>query len=38
MNLSILIKQYFPSKGEDITTDVFDEKNICDLSSALSGC
>ena len=28
MNLSILIKQYFPSKSEDITIDVFDEKNI----------
>lgn len=28
MNLSILIKQYFSSKSEDITIDVFDEKNI----------
>ena len=28
MNLSALIKQYFPSKSEDITIDVFDEKNI----------
>ena len=28
MNLSTLIKQYFPSKSEDITIDVFDEKNI----------
>lgn len=28
MNLSILIKQYFPSAGNDVTIDVFDEKNI----------
>ena len=28
MNLSALIKQYFSSKSEDITFDVFDEKNI----------
>lgn len=28
MNLSILIKQYFSSKSEEITIDVFDEKNI----------
>ena len=28
MNLSYLIKQYFTSNSEDITIDVFDEKNI----------
>ena len=28
MNLSTLIKQYFPSSENDITIDVFDEKNI----------
>lgn len=28
MNLSTLIKHYFLSKSEDITIDVFDEKNI----------
>jgi len=28
MNLSTLIKHYFLSKNEDITIDVFDEKNI----------
>lgn len=31
MNLSILIKQYFPSAGNDVTIDVFDEKNIYDV-------
>ena len=28
MNLSTLIKQYFSLKNEDLTIDVFDEKNI----------
>ena len=28
MNLLTLIKQYFSSKNEDLTIDVFDEKNI----------
>ena len=31
MNLSILIKRYFPSSGNDITIDVFDEKNIYEV-------
>jgi anti-sigma regulatory factor (Ser/Thr protein kinase) len=31
MNLSSLIKQYFPSTSDDITIDVFDEKNIYDV-------
>ncbi|MBQ2011917.1 MAG: ATP-binding protein [Bacteroidaceae bacterium] len=31
MNLSTLIKQYFPLAGSDITIDVFDEKNIYDV-------
>ena len=26
MNLSTLIKNYFASKGDDVTIDVFDEK------------
>ena len=26
MNLSSLIKQYFPLAGNDVTIDVFDEK------------
>ena len=37
MNLSTLIKQYFPSKGEDITIDVFDEKNIYDVYQRVVG-
>lgn len=28
MNLSSLIKQYFASAGDEVTIDVFDEKNI----------
>lgn len=31
MNLSTLIKQYFSSKNENLTIDVFDEKNIYDV-------
>ena len=31
MNLSVLIKQYFSSISDDITIDVFDEKNIYDV-------
>ena len=31
MNLSVLIKQYFSSVSDDITIDVFDEKNIYDV-------
>lgn len=31
MNLSILIKQYFPSVRDDVTIDVFDEKNIYEV-------
>ena len=31
MNLSSLIKQYFPLTSNDITIDVFDEKNIYDV-------
>lgn len=31
MNLSALIKQYFSEAGNDITIDVFDEKNIYDV-------
>ena len=31
MNRPILIKQYFSSISDDITIDVFDEKNIYDV-------
>ena len=31
MNLSTLIKQYFSSKSNELTKDVFDEKNIYDV-------
>ncbi len=31
MNLSTLIKQYFPTSENDVTIDVFDEKNIYDV-------
>lgn len=31
MNLSALIKQYFPQTSNDISIDVFDEKNIYDV-------
>ena len=31
MNLSALIKQYFPTSENDVTIDVFDEKNIYDV-------
>ena len=34
MNLLTLIKQYFSSKNEDLTIDVFDEKNIYDVINA----
>ena len=37
MNLSILIKQYFSSINEDITIDVFDEKNIYDVYQRVIG-
>ena len=37
MNLSTLIKQYFPSKSEDLTIDVFDEKNIYDVYQRVVG-
>ena len=31
MNLTTLIKQYFPTSENDVTIDVFDEKNIYDV-------
>lgn len=31
MNLSILIKNYFAAADENLTIDVFDEKNIYDV-------
>lgn len=31
MNLTTLIKQYFPLSGNDVTIDVFDEKSIYEL-------
>lgn len=31
MNLSGLMKQYFPASDNDVTIDVFDEKNIYDV-------
>lgn len=37
MNLAILIKQYFPSYGDEITIDVFDEKNIYDVYQRVVG-
>ena len=37
MNLSILIKQYFSSINEDITIDVFDEKNIYEVYQRVVG-
>ena len=37
MNLSILIKQYFSSITDDITIDVFDEKNIYDVYQRVVG-
>ena len=37
MNLSVLIKQYFSSINEDITIDVFDEKNIYDVYQRVVG-
>ena len=37
MNLSTLIKQYFTSKNEDLTIDVFDEKNIYDVYQRVVG-
>lgn len=37
MNLSILIKQYFASTSNDITIDVFDEKNIYDVYQRVVG-
>ena len=37
MNLSTLIKQYFSSKNEDLTIDVFDEKNIYDVYQRVVG-
>lgn len=37
MNLSILIKQYFSPVNDDITIDVFDEKNIYDVYQRVIG-
>ena len=37
MNLAKLIKQYFPSGNDDITIDVFDEKNIYDVYQRVVG-
>lgn len=37
MNLSTLIKQYFSLKNEDLTIDVFDEKNIYDVYQRVVG-
>ena len=37
MNLSTLIKQYFSSKNEDLTIDVFDEKNIYEVYQRVVG-
>ena len=37
MNLSILIKQYFSPVNDDITIDVFDEKNIYDVYQRVVG-
>ena len=37
MNLSTLIKQYFSSMNEDLTIDVFDEKNIYDVYQRVVG-
>lgn len=37
MNLSVLIKQYFSSVIDDITIDVFDEKNIYDVYQRVIG-
>ena len=37
MNLLTLMKQYFPSKNEDLTIDVFDEKNIYDVYQRVVG-
>lgn len=37
MNISVLIKQYFSSISDDITIDVFDEKNIYDVYQRVVG-
>lgn len=37
MNLSSLIKHYFLSRNEDLTIDVFDEKNIYDVYHRVVG-
>ena len=37
MNLTKLIKHYFPSGNDDITIDVFDEKNIYDVYQRVVG-
>jgi hypothetical protein len=37
MNLTTLIKQYFPLSGNDVTIDVFDEKNIYDVYQRVVG-
>lgn len=37
MNLSTLIKHYFLSRNEDLTIDVFDEKNIYDVYHRVVG-
>lgn len=37
MNLTILIKEYFASAGNDVSIDVFDEKNIYDVYHRVVG-
>ncbi len=37
MNLTTLIRQYFPLSGNDVTIDVFDEKNIYDVYQRVVG-
>lgn len=37
MNLSALIKHYFSSMNEDLTIDVFDEKNIYEVYQRVVG-
>lgn len=37
MNLTTLIKDYFASAGNDVSIDVFDEKNIYDVYHRVVG-
>ncbi len=37
MNLTTLIRQYFTSKNEDLTIDVFDQKNIYNVYQRVVG-